>query len=41
MLAVLDVFVHEALRNEFSNNHVHRKGRIKYLKAIMLVKSFE
>lgn len=38
MLTVLEFFVHEALRNEFSNAHMHRKGRIKYLKAFMLVK---
>lgn len=37
----VNVFPCEAFKAEFSNAHVHSKGRIKHLKAFMLVKSFE
>lgn len=37
----VDVFPREALKAEFLNAHVHSKGRVKYLKAFMLVNSFE
>lgn len=37
----VEVFPREAFKAEFSNAHVHSKGRIKYLKAFMLVKLVE
>lgn len=37
----VNVFPREAFKAEFSNAHVHSKDRIKYLKAFMLVKSFD
>lgn len=37
----VEVFPCEALKAEFPNAHVHSKDTIKYLKAFMLVKSFE
>lgn len=37
----VDVFPHEIFKAEFSNANVHSKGRIKYLKAFILVKSFD